>query len=758
MCAVAELTLEAVSIDEAMPSDAGDAGFICTPDATLPPGEPLDLVPYARLWASGTQPNSGLPWPRESDDAIATVRDSDPANGWKAPVGKKSTVFIDLQPWLGRAVALDTLSASYTGTHPEIVTVDLLDGCGGTPSRTISWRDLATPLDLAGSRAGCVEISMTTKDAISLRALSLSSRERWIPDPENFPQAGTSGGTAGAATPRHHASGVIEGFYGAPWSWRERQHMVKTMAALGLGAYVYGPKLDPKHRAKWREAYTAAEMDEFRRLNAYAAREGIVFMFGLSPFIDYDPSTDADYQTLEAKLGAALGVGITGIVVMADDIEFATTVEVGAELAQIHAGAVNRLYADLKAQEPRLAMWFVGTVYSDERTKAWAGGQAYLEGLKALDPAVEVMWTGTATSSVTMTGAEMAAVTAATGRKPVIWDNFWANDGGDGFQGKLLLGAFSGRGPDLPPAVGGICQNPGIQGALARLQLATFGDWLDDPSRTDPDALRAYAAAIERLHLLPAGGDVKIICGDGSSGGLGSDTHLSTTPDGVELIPLVMKVFEGGAMGDASYRDMESAMDALAAAAQPGNGLPLAEASGALQVFARMATLRSEVRHSLLDPDLVDELEFPLEKVRYDGLAGLATLAVLGEKLAGRDGGAFSSDYQRASLKSGENRFVYSAGKIDAFYKKIGALAPRTAGFSAPAIAAPGACVTGQPLSFKAADGATVLVSGLAGATVSGGTVSWTPPHGGTYDAVVTATTGQGWASATATIVCEPQK
>jgi len=32
-------------------------------------------------------------------------------------------------------------------------------------------------------------------------------------------------------------------------------------------------------------------------------------MFGLSPFIDYDPSTDADYQTLEAKLGAALGSG-----------------------------------------------------------------------------------------------------------------------------------------------------------------------------------------------------------------------------------------------------------------------------------------------------------------------------------------------------------------------------------------------------------------------------------------------------------------
>jgi len=187
-------------------------------------------------------------------------------------VGKKSTVFIDLQPWLGRAVALDTLSASYTGTHPEIVTVDLLDGCGGTPSRTISWRDLATPLDSRVPRR--VRGDLDDNQGCHIASCTLALEPRALdPRSENFPQAGTSGGTAGAATPRHHASGVIEGFYGAPWSWRERQHMVKTMAALGLGAYVYGPKLDPKHRAKWRGVHRR-RMDEFRRLNAYAAREG----------------------------------------------------------------------------------------------------------------------------------------------------------------------------------------------------------------------------------------------------------------------------------------------------------------------------------------------------------------------------------------------------------------------------------------------------------------------------------------------------
>ncbi|MBI5525545.1 MAG: beta-N-acetylglucosaminidase domain-containing protein [Deltaproteobacteria bacterium] len=762
MSAVAACGPRAVGTGEfdAATADAGgaDAGQEC--DAEVVSGEERDLVPYARLYASDTQPRGGLPWPREAEDAIATVRDDDPATGWKAPVGKKSTVSIDLQPWLGRAVALSTLSGAFSGAPPKEVNVDLVDGCAGKPSRQLEWKAFPDNVDLGGARAGCVEISFGTTEAMTLTDLTVTTREAFT-----FPRAGSvppaRAGLVSLVPPLQPAtyslqprSGVVEGFYGAPWSWRERAHMIETMAALGLGAYVYGPKLDLKHRERWREAYSEDEVAAFAELAGLAERTGVSFFFGISPFIDYDASADVDFRTLKSKLHTMLGAGIDAFVVMADDIEFATSFEVGAELAAIHVDTVNRLFAELKASQPDLKMWFVGTVYSDDRATAWEGGRAYLEGLAGLDPAIGVMWTGPGTSSATMTASDMEAVTAATGRKPVIWENYWANDAGDGFQGKLLLGPFLGRGPDLPLAVEGICQNPMIQGSLSRLNLGAFGAWLGDPTLSDPDAARASASDLEdTLHALPEIAPPAPDCPAGD--GLLPQTY-SLQPPASSLLPVVMAIFSGGAMGEARYPDMESAIDSLVAAVKNGSAIPLSEAAAAMRVFAQMATLRSEVRHSRLDADLVDELEFPLEKVMYDGQAGLFALASLGERLAGRDGAEYGPDFQRASLKSAENRFVYSAGAVDSFYREVGRVEPADVGFVAPAIFEPDRCTTGKALAWETAEaGAEVEVLGLPGAEVDGTKVTWTPPHSGTWDAAVIATTGNGWSFRLVTLVCE---
>ncbi|HEY4397239.1 MAG TPA: beta-N-acetylglucosaminidase domain-containing protein, partial [Acidimicrobiia bacterium] len=42
--------------------------------------------------------------------------------------------------------------------------------------------------------------------------------------------------------------GVIEGFYGRPWSLTDRLEMIEFLAERGMNAYVYAPKSDPKHR------------------------------------------------------------------------------------------------------------------------------------------------------------------------------------------------------------------------------------------------------------------------------------------------------------------------------------------------------------------------------------------------------------------------------------------------------------------------------------------------------------------------------
>jgi len=47
--------------------------------------------------------------------------------------------------------------------------------------------------------------------------------------------------------------GVIEGFYGPPWSHQDRLDMIRFMGRVGMNMYFYGPKDDPFHREKWRE-------------------------------------------------------------------------------------------------------------------------------------------------------------------------------------------------------------------------------------------------------------------------------------------------------------------------------------------------------------------------------------------------------------------------------------------------------------------------------------------------------------------------
>ena len=52
--------------------------------------------------------------------------------------------------------------------------------------------------------------------------------------------------------------GVIEGFYGPPWTWSARAEVLAWGYQRGLDLYLYGPKDDPLHRERWREPVCVA--------------------------------------------------------------------------------------------------------------------------------------------------------------------------------------------------------------------------------------------------------------------------------------------------------------------------------------------------------------------------------------------------------------------------------------------------------------------------------------------------------------------
>lgn len=53
--------------------------------------------------------------------------------------------------------------------------------------------------------------------------------------------------------------GLVEGFYGRPFTSDQRKELFKKLKKYGHQLYVYAPKDDFKHRASWRELYTVEE-------------------------------------------------------------------------------------------------------------------------------------------------------------------------------------------------------------------------------------------------------------------------------------------------------------------------------------------------------------------------------------------------------------------------------------------------------------------------------------------------------------------
>ena len=91
--------------------------------------------------------------------------------------------------------------------------------------------------------------------------------------------------------------GVIEGFYGKPWSWEEREATVRFLAAYGYRFYLYAPKADPYLRRQWQDDHPVEIAARLKTLAAACQVAGVRFGVGLSPYEAY-----ADYRDVMAMV------------------------------------------------------------------------------------------------------------------------------------------------------------------------------------------------------------------------------------------------------------------------------------------------------------------------------------------------------------------------------------------------------------------------------------------------------------------------
>ncbi|MEJ2356515.1 MAG: beta-N-acetylglucosaminidase domain-containing protein [Deinococcales bacterium] len=300
---------------------------------------------------------------------------------------------------------------------------------------------------------------------------------------------------------RGFRSGVIEGFYGRPWSEGQRLALFERMRVWGLDTYVYAPKDDVKHRALWREPYDDGELARLTRLVESASERGLRFVYALAPGLDLRFAEARDAAHLRAKIEQVLGLGVRDVALLFDDVPRTLSDDDRARygtLAAAQADAANRLHG-LLTEPGGGALLFCPTDYCAAMARPRPADSPYLRELgERLEPTIEVLWTGPEVVSEAIEVEHVRQVAAVLRRKPLLWDNLHANDYD---LRRVYLGPYAGRPSELRAEVSGILANPNTEAAANAVPLATLAAYLKagpyEPRRAFLEAVAAWARDLE---------------------------------------------------------------------------------------------------------------------------------------------------------------------------------------------------------------------------------------------------------------------
>jgi hyaluronoglucosaminidase len=306
--------------------------------------------------------------------------------------------------------------------------------------------------------------------------------------------------------------GVIEGFYGPPWTHQERLDLIRFCGERGMNTWVHAPKDDPFHRARWREPYPDTELGRLAELVREAERCDVEFAYAIAPGLDICYSHDVELERVLAKLDQVRAVGVRHFQLLWDDVEHKLHCPEDEALyggEERPTGAAQAVFSNRVAKEVDQA----GPLVVCPMAYAGTGEGEYRRSFAPrLDPGIVLYWTGPEVVSHGITREELEiSVHRYAGHEHLLWDNFPVNDWA---PETLFLGPLRGRDPRLAdgPLLGTIA-NAMVQAVPSKLALATVADWASDPFAYDPvesytRALGAHGAevvaALRRLSSEPA--------------------------------------------------------------------------------------------------------------------------------------------------------------------------------------------------------------------------------------------------------------
>ncbi len=295
--------------------------------------------------------------------------------------------------------------------------------------------------------------------------------------------------------------GIVEGFFGPVWSMAHREALFEFGAARGMNTYLYAPKDDPYHRARWTEPYPPAAWRSLRRLIRAAERHRIDFVYGFHPGKGLSFSAEKPITCLLEKARRFYDSGVKTFTVLFDDIpshldHVLDRNKFKGSLARAEGTWLARIQSRQPSHWKDVEWWICPSYYTPDPLLARVFGvfeDDFLEVLGECLPAdVACFWTGPAVVPRKITAAHVKRIAARLKHRLLLWDNYPVND--LSMSDELHIGPLQGRDSELPKIVHGYLNNPLLQEELSFLPLSTCFDYARSPRTYDPE--RSWKKAV----------------------------------------------------------------------------------------------------------------------------------------------------------------------------------------------------------------------------------------------------------------------
>ena len=226
--------------------------------------------------------------------------------------------------------------------------------------------------------------------------------------------------------------GVVEGFYGKPYSTRQRGILIRYLSLLDEAAFVYAPKNDPFHRLRWREDYPSGQWSRLTDNFVDAEKSGVKFIFGISP---WQFNTD-DSGNLRKIAERAVDSGASGIAVLFDDIPERADSQLAVRQLELAREALDGFDCTI---------YLCPSIYCMELLERYEGAE-YLSAWRDNVPSGwKSFWTGNGVISRELDENIMIQARELLGGEPAVWDNLLADDY---CLRRIYLAGLQGRVPD----------------------------------------------------------------------------------------------------------------------------------------------------------------------------------------------------------------------------------------------------------------------------------------------------------------------